>query len=73
MELIISFNGASEVDLKTGLIQNIPWDALMPKIKESVRLREDEVISGLIVDDVSIKVKISRKKGRKTKISFPKK
>lgn len=63
----IPFNGKSEADINKvdGVITSVSWDSLMPKINEFVRLRPDELIDGLIVSDTDIRVKISRKKGRK--------
>lgn len=66
-KIIIAFNGKSESEVEevSGVITSVPWDALLPKINDFVRLRPDEVIDGLIITDTDIRVKISRKKGRK--------
>lgn len=66
---IVSFNDtpASEVEKLDGVISAFSWNALLPTITEFVRLRSDEVIDGLVVSEEDIQVKISRKKGRKTK------
>lgn len=65
-ELLITFNGKTETDLKeTGVSISVNWDALLPTIGEYVRLRPDEIIDGLIVSDTDIRVKISRKRGGK--------
>lgn len=68
-KLIVPFNGndITEIEKTDGVISAFPWDALMPTINQFVRLRDDEVIDGLIVSDIDVKVKISRKKGRKRK------
>lgn len=67
MKLIIPFNNNPESEIETGgVIQSVSWSALMPAIENFVRLRPDEVIDGLAVNDTDIRVKISRKKGRKT-------
>ncbi len=68
-KLIISFNDtpASEVEKMDGVITAIPWDSLIPTISNMIRLRPDEQLDGFIVNDTDIRIKISRKRGRKTK------
>lgn len=68
-KVIIALNGQTteEIEKVYGVIHGIPWDALIPTISEHVRLRPDELIEGLIVDDATVKVKIGRKRGRKVK------
>lgn len=68
-KVIVSFNDTpeSEVENLNGVITAFPWDSMLPTISQFVRLRPDEVIDGLVVSETDIKVKISRKKGRKTK------
>lgn len=56
---------ADEVAKSEGMSVN--WDALMPAINEMVRLRPYEQIDGLVINDTDINVKISQKRGRKTK------
>lgn len=67
-KIIISFNGHtdSEIEKVDGVIVSVPWDSLLPAINNFVRLRPDEIIDGLVINDTDIRVKISRKKGRKT-------
>ncbi len=66
-ELLILFNNKTESDLKeTGVCMSVNWNALLHTIGEYVRLRPDESIDGLIINETDIRVKISRKKGRKT-------
>lgn len=66
-KLIISFNGHStdEIASTSGVIMTIPWDALQETISQRIHLRDYEKIDGLIVTDTDIRVKISRRKGRK--------
>ena len=66
-KVIVPFSDipASEIEQINGVFMAFSWDALIPTISEFVRLRPDEVIDGLVVSDTDIKVKISRKKGRK--------
>jgi len=65
----VSFNDTplQEVEKMDGVISAFSWDSMLPTITQFVRLRPDEVIDGLIVSESDIKVKISRKKGRKSK------
>lgn len=58
---------AQEVEKLDGTIMAVPWTALLDTIGNSVRLRPDEIILGLLANDTDIRVKISRKKGRKKK------
>jgi hypothetical protein len=37
----------------------------MPAISDSIRLRDDEVIDGFMVNETGLKIKLSRKRGRK--------
>lgn len=68
-KIIISFNGQhlDEIEKMNGLVISVNWAALLPTISHAIRLRDDEVIEGLVVNDTDIRVKLSRKKGRKTK------
>ena len=68
-KIIIPLNGQteSEIEKMDGVITSISWDALMPTINQHVRLRPDEIIDGLVINETDIRVKISRKKGRKIK------
>lgn len=68
-KLIIAFNGnqESEIEKVSGTIISVNWDSLLPTISSAVRLRDDEIIDGLVINDVELRVKISRKKGRKIK------
>lgn len=67
-KIIICLNGksAEEIANSDGVIISVNWDSLLPTIEKSVRLRPDEFIEGLVVNDTDIRVKIGRKKGRKT-------
>lgn len=66
MKMIISFNGAPDSEIENqGVIQSVSWSALMPTIETFVRLRPDEVINGLVINDTDIRVNIGRKRGRK--------
>ncbi|MBS1915705.1 MAG: hypothetical protein JST87_05470 [Bacteroidetes bacterium] len=58
---------APGTDIKNiaGTAIEISWDELLPAIKQNIRLRDDEVIDGIIVTEEAIKVNISRKPGRK--------
>lgn len=66
-KIIIPFGDKQpeEIDKTIGVVVAIPWDALKETIAEYVRLRPDEQIDGLVINDTDICVKISRKKGRK--------
>ncbi|MDB5200540.1 MAG: hypothetical protein JWO92_2503 [Chitinophagaceae bacterium] len=68
-KIIIPLNDtpASEIEKLDGVITAISWDSLLPVINQMVRLRPDEIIDGLVINDTDIRVKISRKRGRKTK------
>lgn len=68
-KVIVAFNDnpESEIEKIDGVILAFPWDAMLPTISQFVRLRPDEQIDGLVINNVDIKVKISRKKGRKSK------
>ena len=61
----IFFNGTTDTDFKSGVIQSISWDSLLPTISDFVKLRPYEQISGLEINDTEVRVKISQKKGRK--------
>ncbi len=63
--LPILFNGTPE-ELQTGVISLVTWDDILPSIQAKVRLREDEIIDGFMATEEGLRVKISRKKGRKT-------
>lgn len=68
-KVIVAFNDnpESEIEKMDGVISALSWDAVLPTISQFVRLRSDEVIDGLVVSESDIKVKISRKRGRKIK------
>lgn len=68
-KVIVAFNDNPEAEIEKmdGVITEFSWDSLLPSIGSLIRLRPDEIIDGLVVTDESIKVKISRKKGRKSK------
>lgn len=68
-QITIALNGKSpeEIEQMNGVVMSVNWDSLIPVIGEAVRLRPDEVIDGLIINDVDIRVSIGRKKGRKGK------
>lgn len=65
--ITICLNGqpAEEIEKMDGVISSVSWAALMPTISEMVRLRTDELIEGIVINDTDIRVKIGRKKGRK--------
>ena len=65
METTILLNGNSEVDSKSAVVMSVNWQALMPTIESFVRLRPDEAIVALSVNETDIRVMISRKRGRK--------
>lgn len=65
MDTTILLNGSTEIDLKSGITMSINWDALLPSIQSFVRLRPDEIINGLVINETDIRVVITRKKGRK--------
>lgn len=60
-------NGTTDQDMKSGILSSINWDAFMPAIKDFVRLREDEVIAGILVSEIGLKVKIDRKRRKYTR------
>ncbi|MEO8824098.1 MAG: hypothetical protein ABI366_11050 [Ginsengibacter sp.] len=68
-KITVAFNDnpESEIEKMDGVIMAFSWDAMLPTIGQFVRLRPDEQIDGLLVSNVDIKVKISRKKGRKSR------
>lgn len=69
MHITKVFNQTTESDMNSGgVFTYISWESLLPAIKEIVRLRDDEILDGFIVTDEHIKVKLSRKKGRKVKV-----
>lgn len=49
-----------------GVFMSVAWQQLLPAINEIIRLRDDEVLDGFIVSENGLKIKLSRKKGRKT-------
>lgn len=66
MQIIKIFNGTTEADLKGGgIFSAVTWDDLLPAIKRTILIRDDEVIDGFTVSDEGIRIKLSRKKGRK--------
>lgn len=67
METIVTFNDSTPEQVKEvgGTILSVPWAAVLPRIEESIRLRDDEQIIGLIVSDVDIRVKVGRKRKRR--------
>lgn len=66
-QIIKIFNGTTEADLKGGgIFSAVTWEDLLPAIKKTVVLRDDETIDGFTVSDEGIRIKLSRKKGRKT-------
>lgn len=52
-----------------GTLMSVAWAQLLPAINEIVRLRDDEVLDGFIVNENGLKIKLSRKKGRKNDTS----
>lgn len=65
-QIIKVFNGTTEADLKGGgIFSTVTWDEMLPAIKRTILLRDDEVIDGFTVSDEGIRIKLSRKKGRK--------
>ncbi len=66
-KIIIAFNDKTpqEIDEMAGEIQSVSIDALLPAIQKFIRLREDETIDGLVINDTDIRVKISRRRMRK--------
>ncbi len=65
MDTTISFNGIEVPDFKSGVVMAVNWQALLPTIESFVKLRPDEIIEAISVNETDIRVKISRKKGRK--------
>lgn len=67
MEIPVIINQkAKPEDLNTGgLFCSVTWHQLLPAISESVKLRDDEVIDGFTVNENGLKIKLSRKRGRK--------
>jgi len=51
----------------TGELQFVGWNELLPEISTLVRLREDEQIEGFLLNENGIRVKVSRKKGRRSR------
>lgn len=67
-KITVPFNDNKPEEIESsGVFMTISWDSLTEQIGKSVRLRPDEIIDGLVITDTDIKVKISRKKGRKIK------
>lgn len=68
MEIIKKYNGSTDQDITgSSVFTSIGWDDLLPAIKQIIRFREDEIIDGFLISDEGIKIKLSRKKGRKIK------
>lgn len=68
-ELIIAFNDKQKEEIQgSGVFMSVSWDALLPQISDFVRLRPDETIDGFLVNETDIRVKISKKKGRKSRV-----
>lgn len=66
MEILKIFNGTTEADLKgSGIFSTVTWEDLLPAIKKTIVIRDDEIIDGFTVSPEGIRVKLSRKKGRK--------
>jgi hypothetical protein len=66
MEIIKLINARDEASLKdASFTLTIPWDNILPAIEKDIMLRPDEMIDALVLSKDNIKVKVSRKKGRK--------
>ncbi len=65
MEIAKLLNGATEADLQTSTKILVDWDQLNSTIEKAVMLRQDEQISGYVVNETGIMVSIHRKPGRK--------
>lgn len=50
-----------------GEFMSITWPQLLPAINDSIKLRTDEQLDYFIANENGLKIKISRKKGRKNK------
>ena len=62
-QLRISFTDKPVEELfKPMEIQSVNWDALLPHLANFVRLRDYEVIEGLIVNDTEVRVIIGKKR-----------
>lgn len=61
-----TFNGKSEQELKGLPIKVfVRWEELVAAIENVVKLRGDELLEGIIVQDNGLHACISRKRGRK--------
>lgn len=68
-KIIIPLNGKTAAEIENGeFFHSIPWDALMPHINQMASVRPYEKIDGLIVSETDIQVRISQKRGPKTKV-----
>lgn len=69
MDIITTYNSTTVDEMKRqdGTFISIEWESLLPTIKGLIRLRDDEIIDGFIASLEGIKIKVSRKKGRKVK------
>jgi hypothetical protein len=67
MDIPVLINNKAKVEeLDNGILFcSVTWNQLLPAISESIKLRDDEVIDGFIVNENGLKVKLSRKRGRK--------
>jgi hypothetical protein len=66
MEIIKSFNGNTEAEIKSGGFKIfIEWEELIPALERCTKLRPDEILEGCIVDDTGLNVLVGRKLGRK--------
>lgn len=67
MDIITTYNGTTVEEMKKqdGTFISIEWESLLPTIKTLIRLRDDEIIDGFIANVEGVKIKLSRKKGRK--------
>lgn len=63
--VLINQKAKPEELLSGSLFCSVTWHQLMPAISESIKLRDDEVIDGFTVNENGLKVKLSRKRGRK--------
>ena len=64
-EIIKIFNGI-EIKTTDSFIE-ITWDELLPFMKTIARLREGEIINGIITSDAGMRVVLGKKRIRKTK------